>query len=360
MTATETRPPLSRRRFLIFSLVAASLALLVGAALLLAADLYLHHRAERSAGLNRWGYRGPVAPRKPAGEVRVAMLGGSTTFGYGVHWNESVPALLEEELRQRGGARFRTINLGFNNEGAFASVPTLEDYAWLDYDIVALYHGYNDLLADASPNNAVFRHQSPVFRLTGYFPILPLALQEKAMAIRSGGDLEAAYKAARDGQPARVTFKPNVAQRTSAAALEALSKATQAVGNQLDGVAAKGSSASATNEAGCDSPWTHFCDSVYRAVKYARGRGVGVMVIAQPGTGEVWAKLDEQRAQLQSMVSRRFGGDPGVTFVDMSRVVDPANPAVGFDGLHLNTDGNRIVARALVDPVLALTKNIGK
>ncbi len=351
---------ISRKKFALFAAMAMALATVIGAVLLLAADMMLHARAERSAGLNRWGYRGPVAPRKQPGEVRVAMLGGSTMFGYGVTWNEAIPALLEDELRRQSGANVRTINLGFNNEGAFASVPTLEDYAWLDYDIVALYHGYNDLLGDAAPNTAVYRHDSPMFRLTGYFPILPLALQEKAMAIRTGGNIEAAYQAARAGEAPRVAFTPTRAERTSAAALEAISKVTMAFGNQLDRLATNGASVAAVSETGSAPPWTHFCDSIYRAVKYARSRGVGVIVIAQPGSrdGKIWDKLRDQREQLHSMVSRHFGNDAGVIYVDMNGVVDPADPAISFDGLHVGVDGNRTIARALVEPVITLSRDL--
>ena len=47
------------------------------------------------------------------------------------------------------------------------------------------------VLRDEGPNLVVVREQSPIFRATGYFPILPLAFREKAMALRSGGDIEA-------------------------------------------------------------------------------------------------------------------------------------------------------------------------
>lgn len=353
---------MTRRKLFVFASVAIVLALSGTFIALLLADLYLHRRAERSAGLNRWGYRGPIAPGKQAGEVRVAMLGGSTMFGYGVTWSEAIPALLEHQLRERpDGTRFRTINLGFNNEGAFASLPTLQDFAWLDYDIVALYHGYNDMLGDAATNTAVYRHESPVFRLTGYYPILPLALQEKAMALRTGGNLDAAYRAARDGGAPRVTFTPNIAQRTSATALEALSNATLAMGDQLDKVAAKAGPSSMANVAGCEAPWIHFCDSIYRAVTYARGRGAGVLVIAPPTVpGKNAEPLDDQRRQLAAMLRRQFGSDRGTLFVDLSGAVDPGNSQLSFDGLHLGVDGNRTIARGLVEPVLTVARYLGK
>ncbi len=354
---------MNRRKLVLFALAAMVLSVAAMAVVLLGADLYLHHRAERSAGLNRWGYRGPVVGRKAPGEVRIAMLGGSTTFGYGVTWDEALPAMLERELQARpDGTRFRTINLGFNNEGAFASVPTMADYAWLDYDIVALYHGYNDILGEGGPNTAVYRHDSPVFRLTGYFPILPLALQEKAMAIRAGGNLDAAYEAARHGAAPKVTFTPNAAQRTSAGALEALSGATLALANQLDKVTAKAAPQAPAGDEKCERPWRHFCDSMYRSVKYARDRGVAVLVIAQPNRleGEMWARFDDQRRHLEAMVARDFGSDPGVRFADLSRAVNPTDTQVSFDGMHLNPEGNRRIAQALVEPVIALARQVGR
>jgi hypothetical protein len=353
---------MSRRKLIVFALLAIVLAVGGSLLLLLGADLYLHHRAERSAGLNRWGYRGPVLPRKQAGEVRFVMLGGSTTFGYGVSWDEAIPAQVEKLLHERAeGRRFRTVNLGFNNEGAFASPPTLQDYAWLDYDVVGLYHGYNDMMGDAAHNNAVFRRDSPVFRVFGYYPILPLALQEKAMALRTGGNLDAAYRAARDGGAPKVTFRPNMAERTSATALEAISNATLALGAQLDRVASKTVATATTSEAGCRSPWTHYCDSIYRTVKYARGRGAGVMVIAQPSGrgGPIWGRHEDQRAQTQAMLARHFGSDRGVVFVDASSTVDPTNRELAFDGMHLGPEGNRRVAQALVEPLLALARALG-
>ena len=84
---------LSRKKFPAFAAMAVALSMAAGLLLLLGADLILHRRAERSAGLNRYGYRGPVVGGKAPGELRVVMLGGSTVFGYGVAWNESIPAL---------------------------------------------------------------------------------------------------------------------------------------------------------------------------------------------------------------------------------------------------------------------------
>lgn len=128
---------MTRRKLLVFSLLAVALSLVLTLVVVLGVDLYLHRRAEQSAGLNRWGYRGPIVGRKQPVEKRVVMLGGSTVFGYGGPWHEAVPALLERFLNERTApGAIRVINLGFNNEGAFAFLPTLQDFRYLDYDIV--------------------------------------------------------------------------------------------------------------------------------------------------------------------------------------------------------------------------------
>src|SRR5438128_5726732 len=194
---------MTTRKRIGFALTAMLLAVLVPLALLFAADVYFHHRVERAAGVNIWGYRGPRVPRKARGEHRLVVIGGSTAFGYGVFWDQTFPAFLERDLRplSKRGAPVTVVNLGFNSQGAYAFQFAEQDYLHLDYDGVILYEGYNDM--GDSPNEFVGRRDSPVFRLTGYYPILSVALTEKAMMLRSGGDLEAAYRG-------KTVFKPGL------------------------------------------------------------------------------------------------------------------------------------------------------
>jgi lysophospholipase L1-like esterase len=351
---------LTKRKFFAFAGIAVALSLLLALVVALGADLYLHSRAERSAGLNRWGYRGPVAGSKQSGEVRVVVLGGSTAFGYGVKWDEAIPAHLERFLNEGAGLRARVINLGFNNEGAHSFLPTLQDFAKLDYDVVLLYEGYNDLIGDRYPNRSVVRHESVVFRLTGYFPILPLALKEKALALRFGGDLNAAYVASREGVPATTVFRPNVAERGSAAAMEAASAVSESLSRQLERLATEPQNRPATDsvsEGGCAYPWMHYCDSIFRAASYALSAGKQVAIVSQP----LKVEKEGQRHQLQQqaladMVARKWSGNPNVIHVDLRDAVDLTNIALAFDGMHLNSEGNAVIARRLVAPLRALAQ----
>ncbi len=98
---------------------------------------------------------------------------------------EALPAQVERVLRGRG-EQVSVANLGFNSEGAYAFTDTIRDYRSLHPDIVVLYEGYNDLIAD-TPNRLQRRHGSPIFRLTGYFPMLPIVLRDKADSMARGG-----------------------------------------------------------------------------------------------------------------------------------------------------------------------------
>lgn len=355
---------ISRRKKLLFALAAMMLSGGVAMVMLLVADLILHHRAERSAGLNRYGYRGPVVGRKQPGELRVVMLGGSTVFGYGVAWNESVPALLERALRERLNRPVSVANLGFNNEGAHAFVPNLEDFAHLDYDVIVLYEGYNDLPGDEGVNRSVYRRDSAVYRWTGYYPILPLYLDEKAKMMRYGGDLNAAYEDARRQERGQtVVFQPNFAQRTSAAALEAVSSMTKALDGQLEQTAVTPPPATPESESklGCTFPYVTYCESVAAAVRFGLSRGKGVVVGSQPRAqgGRSQDLHARQQAMLAGMLGRNFGGETRVAWVDFARLVDLASIDVTFDGMHLKPQANATVAAGLVEPVLSVAAGAG-
>lgn len=351
---------LTKRKFVLFAAAAIMLSVFVSLLGALAADLVLHQRAERSAGLNRWGYRGPVVGKRQPGEVRVVMLGGSTAFGYGVTWDEAIPAQLERVLgEQAAGVPVRVVNLGFNNEGAYSFLPTLQDYDSLDYDLVVLYEGYNDVMGDAGPNRAVYRHESVVFRLTGYFPILPLWLDEKAKTLRYGS-LEAAYQAARPGSVNTTVFKPGLATRTSATALEAAETVSSALGRQLGRLAAQPSATPHASEAGCATPWSAYCDSVLAAARYVINLNKAVAIVAQPLLGSDGREPHRRQQQaLSDMVQRQFAGNPRVRYVDLTGALDLETSPHAFDGMHLDGEGNAIIAGALVPVIRDLATTLG-
>lgn len=350
-------PAFSRRKRLIFALAAMLLTFSVCFIALLAADIYLHHRLQNSAGLNVWGYRGPVVKRKKPGELRIVYLGGSTAFGYGVNWNQAIPALLEHRLNARlpaRASRVSIVNLAYNNEAAFSFKFTLDDYKYLDYDIVCLYEGYNDITQNPlKPNVSVFRHDSPVFTLTGYLPIFPLAFREKAGALRYGGDVGAYYRALR-GEPDATVFRPGLANRAAAGVLDA----TAAIGDSLNRQLARATeepprAVVGGDSSGCKYPWGDYCRSMFTAVDHALAMGKRVLVISQPYVS------DGHRDQQQTMAAAlalRYQGNPRVRYANVGTVVDTNDPLLAYDHMHLTAPGNAAIADALVEPVLALAQ----
>ena len=273
---------LSRRRLIAFAVAAIALAATIAALTLLAVDVYLHRKFERSAGFNVWGYRGPVAARKQADEYRVVMLGGSAAYGYGTNWDESIPAVLEQDLTSRSVGpyrRFTAINLGYNNEGAYSFTFTLGDYLALKYDLAVLYEGYNDLMGDPrKPNLSVFRHDSPVFRLTGYLPIFPIVFKEKA-AVMATGTAASMYLF---GAP-KTVFTPSLATKAAAEVLRGAAEAGESLEQQLGRVTSEPErQIDDPASTGCKSPWEQYCRSMMAAVDFALGHGKQVLVTTQP------------------------------------------------------------------------------
>ena len=100
-TSSAGEPSLTRRKRLVFAAAAIVVPCLALGGVLLAVDIHLHTKYQTSAGFNVWGYRGPVAGRKQPGEYRIAVLGGSAAYGYGVNTRRFRAA--EKRLRDRPG-----------------------------------------------------------------------------------------------------------------------------------------------------------------------------------------------------------------------------------------------------------------
>ena len=355
-------PTLSRRKRVVFALVAMALAFGLSVTALLGADIYLHRKFQTSAGVNVWGYRGPILGRKKPGELRIAFLGGSTAFGYGVTADQAIPAQLEKKLNARlpaGVSRVSVANLGYNNEGAYSFTFTLDDYKYLEYDVVCLYEGYNDMSGDwRKPNTSVFRHESPVFKLTGYLPIFPIAFREKASALRNGGDLDAHYREMR-GEAPRTVFHAGLANRTAAGALEATAAIGESLERQLGKVTKEPPRAIVgAASSGCKNPWGEYCTSMFKAVDHALAMGKRVLVITQPNLGGSLRErhIDQQKTMADAL-ALRYRGNPRVGYANAGAVVDIEDPLVGYDHMHLTAPGSAVVAEFLVEPVRGLIQD---
>lgn len=328
-----------KKRLVLFASASVVLTLTVSLATILALDTYLHAKFDQMATLNRWGYRGAVVGRKQSNEWRLAVLGGSTAWGYGVRWQEAIPAQLQDLLNSTDTTGQRTVtvvNLAYNNEGAHGFKFALADYDYLDYDAALFYSGYNDI----GPNTQVWRHQSPIFRLTGYMPVFPLVFTEKAMSLRYGGALNDAYLGK------KTTFRPGIVERGTASALEAAVAVSRSLERQLargfddppvdDGSTAEG--------AACGATWAHYCGEMYEAIKLVLDKGKSVLIGTQPLLRPIH---EEQQIRLHDFLKDRFSGHPRLRYANLLHEVDLKDATSSFDGMHLWPAGNRRIAVAL-------------
>lgn len=95
---------------------------------------------------NSLGLRGPeISLEKPEGTVRIAMIGGSSVYGYLVSDGEEAARVLEQQLRDQGRT-VEVINAGVPGYNLFRSLVRFREVvAPLDPDIVVLYAGINDI-----------------------------------------------------------------------------------------------------------------------------------------------------------------------------------------------------------------------
>ena len=96
---------------------------------------------------NQLGFRDePLSPRQP-GEVRVLLLGGSTSWGIGASSNEAtVRGVLERRLNERGSAKYRVMSGAFLGYTARQEMTVLTEFLEdFDPDIVVSLTGYNDV-----------------------------------------------------------------------------------------------------------------------------------------------------------------------------------------------------------------------
>jgi lysophospholipase L1-like esterase len=99
------------------------------------------------------GYRDTqeMQREKPAGEIRILMLGDSFTFGHLVDDEDTLPAQLERRLRPRCGDAVRTINAGVGGSSLDTASVMADRSRPLGVDVAVLTFSENDVTDLAIP-----------------------------------------------------------------------------------------------------------------------------------------------------------------------------------------------------------------
>jgi hypothetical protein len=167
------------------------------------------------------------------------------------------------------------------------------------------------------------------------------------MLLRSGGDLDGAYRG-------EVHFSPPLTARLSASALNGAATVATALGRRLGSLTETGMLPRTPLDT---TSWASYIGSVADAVDDARSRRVRVVVVTQPYVSD--AHVAQQRA-LSVALQNRFGGDPGVRYVNLGNAVDLHDPTVSYDGLHLLARANHTIAERLLDPVRDISSAVNQ
>ncbi|MDA2916296.1 GDSL-type esterase/lipase family protein [Nitrospinae bacterium AH_259_B05_G02_I21] len=312
-----------------FSMLSVVFTLLV----LLGLDIYSWVWVAHVKKTNWQGYRGPVLGKKVPGEVRIAVLGGSTAYGYGVTQEHTFPAYLERMLNARvdgPGGRVRKVtvlNLSYNGEGAVCFASTLESYAYLQPDIVLLYSGINDgpYFAYYRKPEHCYRNKSMVFGLSSYLPvryrpILPLVVREKYFLLRYG-TIDEGYR----------RWKEYNRKRHKAENLTPLSEEK-------------------LKEAG----YRRYEHHITSLIEDVLANGGTALLVTQPYF-EMGSYREWQQERLRRTLERKYRGVGRFRYVTVGELFHRrADQEYTYDGTHLTRKGNEKVAKALIEPCLDL------
>jgi hypothetical protein len=300
------------RKTLVGALVVELVAL--AAFFTVALDVRAHARVERLGGVNVWGYRGPVMRTRQPGEIRIAVVGGSLAFGWGVAASETVAPSIRRlaalALDVRGGPAIvvTAVNLGAMGMPWQEYKTQIARFAYLQPDVLCVY-----LDTDERPGGGRLPvADSGVTALTGYVPMLPLVLQEKAARLGVGGAVVAQTGRAL-GTVDRLLYR-------------LLSVGPAAANRPLD--------------------------EVIGAVSAGLTAAPGVVVVLPP-----FSPLDPvARDGLVERIRARYAGEMRVRVVDLENVPALADDGLRLDGHNFSVAGHERVAEEVAPSVLDLLR----
>lgn len=163
---------------------------IIAVLLTVVADQVAHTHVERLGGVNIWGYRGPVLHQKKPNEIRVAVVGGDLSFGWGVAASEALAPSVRQLVAlaiDRPGTTAVTVvtsvTIGVRGLAPDEYAAWIDRYAYLRPDVICVVPDPIGHVPTAG--RFVPDRRSRAFATFGYSPILPLLLEEKAAAVHS-------------------------------------------------------------------------------------------------------------------------------------------------------------------------------
>jgi hypothetical protein len=265
-------------------------------------DMRAHHRVERLGGVNVWGYRGDVMGQKRPDEIRIAAIGGDLAYGWGIAAAETLPMYVRRHAalyvaRSANPQRVVTaVNIAGRGLTAGEYASWIERFAYLQFDVLCLIPDPPDHL----PGDGRFLpdRRSRLFQATGYSPILPLVLREKA------------------------EISGIAPLRVAAAVLEAADLQGPPVGQ----------------------PARPYASAIAAAIAAGEQAAAAGVVVAWPSAAA-------------AATGRVVAGDPRLQIVALDEHPRTRSADVLLDGYHWSAAGHSLAADAVADAVTALLQS---
>lgn len=296
---------------------------------MLGLDQYLHWRHDPDETMNSRGYRGEIVGSKQPGEIRVALVGESSAYGYGLIARYSLAVQLRDQIASEVGAgRISVVNLAANGDSIPCYAPTLQRFDWMQPDIVLIYAGYNDHpgTVNRQPSSCL-RERNRIFRATGYWPVLGVYVREKLYSAFYGS-VERGYLDA--------GARPVVGWALQAAA--------------WDEEAAPIGSSAGTPEQSIE----FFTTNLVRLVEDQLQLGRSVVYVTQPFLSDFHRRQQEAAKAVLAV----FAAEPRFLHVNLGDALNLDDPQLSFDRMHPTPLGNSIISRALAGPLLRMAGRI--
>lgn len=292
--------------------------LLIAALLVIALDVHLHRRFEVVAGLNMWGYRGPVMPARQPRELRVEVVGGTLAFGWGVAADETfltfTRQFLSSVLNPPGSVSTHVTAVSVAGLGIAPQNYSnrLRHFSYLRPDIVCI-------VPDRPAGGRLTEHRgmperSIVHAATGYVPILPLVLYEKGQ-VSGARPLNAVFRSA---------------------------------GSWLQRIDSRSDGRPATTP----SP-DSYASAVLEAAAIARTLARGVVIVAPPYRAH---ERNGRYAALEEAVSRRFAHDANIRYIDPGERHEMDDERLWLDPADLSVAGHAKLAEIVGPTILDLVR----
>ncbi len=299
---------------------------------------------------NKLGYRGgELALRKPAGQYRIACIGGSTTYTDFVEdWHKSYPAQLEQILHENGLPQVRVINAGVAGWSSFESVVNYcLRLSEVEPDLLLIYDNFNDMVGRMVwPPSAYRADNSGHFAPMPTFPDAPLYLRSdflRTLLIAAGRADSAMMLSQTHGRRASTSLY----WRYMAQAADGRYPAGFFAEHPLEEIFAV-------------NPPVYFERNLERLIRLAKSEGRDAALLTFKISHEtnmaynhpaIYAALDEQNEVIKSVAARE-----GVPVYDFAPLFSD-DPKYFSDAIHVNEAGARlqaeIVAKLLLDGGLA-------